>query len=256
MVKVSAAIITFNEEKNIKRCIDSLKSVADEIVIVDSYSTDKTVEIAQNEGTKVVLQQFLGHVEQKNFAITQCTYQYVISLDADEALSDELVTSILEVKQNWQFDGYSFNRLTNYCGKWIKTCGWYPDTKIRLFDKTKGSWQGTNPHDVFVIYSNNVKQLKGDILHYSFYTVEQHKKQIEYFTDIAAKAYFDEGRKSTFSKRYLSAIVKFIRSYFFQLGFIDGYYGFVISWLSAGAKYKKYKKLTTLIQYKNKLSTK
>ena len=246
MIKISAAIITFNEERNIGRCIDSLHGIADEIIVVDSGSKDKTAEIAVEKGAKVIGQQFLGHIEQKNFAITQCENQHVLSLDADEVLTDELKNSILEVKENWKFDGYEFNRLTNYCGKWITTCGWYPDTKLRLFDKKKGSWQGVNPHDVYKVESKKVKHLKGDLLHYSFYTVEQHKDQIEYFTDISSKAYFEVGRKAGFDKIFLSPLMKFIRSYFFQLGFTQGYYGFLISWLSAGAKYKKYSKLKKL----------
>lgn len=245
MIKISAAIITFNEEKNIERCINSLIGIADEILVVDSLSKDKTIEIAVSLGAKVISQEFLGHIEQKNFAISQCSNQYILSLDADEALDDTLKKSILEVKNNWQFDGYKFNRLTSYCGKWIKTCGWYPDTKVRLIDKTKGKWTGTNPHDRLEV-EGKIKHLKGDILHYSFYTVDQHKKQIEYFTDIAAKAYHAEGRKASTIKIYLSPLMKFIRSYFLQLGFTDGYYGFLISCLSAGAKFKKYSKLKAL----------
>lgn len=246
MITLSVAIITFNEEKNIGRCIDSVAMIADEVVVVDSNSTDNTVKIAKEKGANVILQPFLGHIQQKNFAITQCAHHYILSLDADEALDEQLQQSILDVKQNWKHDGYKFNRLTNYCGKWIKTCGWYPDTKLRLFDRNKGSWQGTNPHDVYKVDSNDVGFLKGDVLHYSFYSIDQHKKQIEYFTDIAAKAYFEKGRKASLFKIMLSPVMKFIRSYFFQLGFTDGYYGFVISWLSAGAKYKKYAKLNAL----------
>ena len=245
MIQLSATIITFNEEKNIERCINSLAGIADEIVVVDSKSTDKTVEIAESLGAKVIAQEFLGHIEQKNYSISQCSNQYILSLDADEALDDELKKSILKVKENWQYDGYKFNRLTNYCGKWIKTCGWYPDTKVRLVDKTKAKWTGTNPHDRLDV-KGKVKHLSGDLLHYSFYTVDQHKKQIEYFTDIASKAYHQEGRKASFIKIYFSPIMKFIRSYFFQLGFTDGYHGFLISRLSAGAKYKKYSKLKAL----------
>jgi len=245
LIKISATIITFNEEKNIERCLKSLLKIADEIVVVDSNSTDKTVEIAEQLGAKVILQNFLGHIEQKNFAIAQCSHQYILSLDADEALDDTLKKSISKIKTNWEFDGYKFNRLTSYCGKWIKTCGWYPDTKVRLVDKNKAKWRGTNPHDRLDV-EGKIKHLKGDILHHSFYSVDQHKKQIEYFTDIASKAYFNEGRKASIVKIYLSPVMKFIRSYVLQLGFTDGYYGFLISWLSAGAKYKKYSKLKAL----------
>ena len=246
MIKLSVAIITFNEEKNIERCLNSVSGIADEIVIIDSGSTDNTLEIARNKRVTILKKDFLGHIEQKNFAISKCSNRFVLSLDADEALSQELKKSILEVKQNPEHDAYSFNRLTNYCGQWIKYCGWYPDKKTRLFDKTKGKWTGTNPHDKFMVDSNDVAFLKGDLLHYSFYTIEQHKKQIEYFTDISSKALFEKGKKANNLQLIFSPIAKFVQSYIIQLGFLEGLNGFIISWLSAGAKYKKYLKLMQL----------
>ncbi|HEX3008578.1 MAG TPA: glycosyltransferase family 2 protein [Bacteroidales bacterium] len=144
---ISAVIITFNEENNIERCIRSLEGIADEIIVVDSYSTDNTVEIALNLGAIVYKQVFLGHVEQKNFALSKTSHSHVLSLDADEELSDKLRESILEVKENWTHDGYYFKRLTNYCGRWIKHTSWYPSKKLRLWDKAKGEWGGVNPHD-------------------------------------------------------------------------------------------------------------
>mgnify|MGYP001233099620 FL=1 len=153
MPKISAAIITYNEEKNIERCITSLVNIADEIVVVDSGSNDKTQEIALTLGAKVVINKFEGHIQQKNFAITQTSNEWVISLDADEALSKKLKTSLLKVKEDLKGNGYKFNRLSNYCGKWIKHCGWYPDTKLRLFKKGQGSWKGKNPHDKYILDS-------------------------------------------------------------------------------------------------------
>jgi len=141
-VKISAVIITFNEEKNIGRCLDSLQKVADEIVVVDSCSNDKTCEICEKYGVRFIQNRFKGHIEQKNFAMQQAEYDWVLSLDADEVLSLELTDSILKVKKDWVIDGYAFNRLTNYCGTWIRHCGWYPDTKLRLWDKRRGRWGG------------------------------------------------------------------------------------------------------------------
>ena len=146
-VNISAVIIAFNEEKNIERCILSLKNVVDEIVVVDSFSKDKTKEICLAHNVVFIEHSFKGHIEQKNWAYTQASNNYVLSLDADEALSDELKNSILAIKNNWKNDGYAFNRLTSYCGKWIKHCGWYPDIKLRLWDRRKGTWKGINPHD-------------------------------------------------------------------------------------------------------------
>jgi glycosyltransferase involved in cell wall biosynthesis len=246
--KLSVVIITFNEEHNIGRCLESIKDIADDIVIVDSYSSDKTLEIARSKGARIVQHKFEGHIEQKNYAITQAKYPFILSLDADEALDEKLKAAIAAVKQNKTADGYSMNRLTNYCGKWIRHCGWYPDTKLRLWDSTKGSWTGTNPHDIYVMHPGaKIKHLNGDILHYSYYTLDDHHRQISYFTDIASKALKKQGasRPGVF-KLYMSPVVKFIKNYVLQLGFLDGYYGFVISKLSAHATYLKYKKLKDL----------
>ncbi len=133
MIKLSAVIITFNEEKNIERCIQSLIPVADEVLVVDSFSTDSTREKAGNLGARVVEHAFDGHIQQKNWAANQAKYDFVLSLDADEALTDELRDSILKIKTNWVGEGYRVKRLTSYCGQWIKHCGWYPDMKLRLF---------------------------------------------------------------------------------------------------------------------------
>jgi glycosyltransferase involved in cell wall biosynthesis len=251
LIQLSAAIITYNEERNIQRCIESLLPVVDEIVVVDSLSEDRTVEIATSLGATVVPQKFLGHIQQKNLAIAKTKHDFVLSLDADEALSPELQKSILAVKQNWQGEGYSFNRLTSYCGKWIKTCGWYPDVKLRLFKKGKGEWQGTNPHDEFRLFKSQPTHLKGDLLHYSFYTINQHLKQIDYFSTIGAQAMFDKGQKSSFFKMLLNPVAMFIKSYFIKKGILDGKYGFLISWYSAGEKWKKYRKLSELHKQSN-----
>lgn len=247
MIKLSVVIITFNEEKNIARCLQSIKEVADDVVVVDSFSGDRTKEICLSMGARVVEHIFEGHIQQKNWAIGQAQYPHVLSLDADEALSDELKNSILDAKKNWQYDGYRMNRLTNYCGKWIRHCGWYPDTKLRLWDSRKGSWQGINPHDEYRLNNNGETGfLKGDILHYSYYSLDDHYKQVNYFTDIASKAYYEKGITVSLFKLYLSPLVKFIRDYIIKLGFLDGYYGFVISRISAYATFLKYKKLFDL----------
>ena len=149
MPKLSVVIITFNEERNIGRCIESVREVADEIVVVDSFSTDKTRAICEKHGVNFIEHAFDGHIQQKNFAITQAKFPHQLSLDADEALSEDLKTEILKIKNDWRYDSYRMNRLTNYCGKWIHHCGWYPDTKLRLYDSTKGVWGGVNPHDKF-----------------------------------------------------------------------------------------------------------
>ncbi len=247
MLKLSVVIITRNEEKNIGRCLDSVIDIADDIVVVDSFSTDRTEEICKSNGARFFQHAFEGHIEQKNYAVTLTEYQNVLSLDADEALGDVLKKSIVAVKENWQYDGYEMNRLANYCGTWIKHCGWYPDTKLRMFDKRKGKWGGTNPHDRFEMYQGSkIGKLKGDILHYSYYTIDDHYKQIEYFTTINAKASFDKGKRAPVWKLFIAPVIKFIKDYFIRLGFLDGQAGWQICRLSAWATYLKYKKLRGL----------
>ncbi len=248
MPQLSVVIITYNEEKNIGRCLDSIKEIADDIVVVDSYSIDKTEEICKAKGARFVLHKFEGHIEQKNWAITQAKYPHILSLDADEALDEVLKRSILEIKNNWNFDGYSVNRLTNYCGKWIYHCGWYPDRKLRLWDSRLGKWGGVNPHDKYELDSSTstTTKLKGDILHYSYYTIEGHKRQTDKFTSISAKALYDKGKKVSWIKLYISPIVKFIQSYLMKLGILDGYYGFQICKISAHSTFLKYSKLKKL----------
>lgn len=248
MVQLSVVIIAFNEEKNIGRCLESVKDIADEIVVLDSFSVDRTSEICNSFGVKFFQHVFDGHIQQKNRAITYATYPYVLSLDADEALDDDLKKSIAAVKSNWTHDGYYMNRLTNYCGHWVRHCNWYPDKKLRLWDSRKGSWMGVNPHDKYELRNGdkNTTWLKGDILHYSYYTLDDHYKQIEYFTSIASKAFVEAGKKAPFYKLILNPIAKFLDHYVLHLGFLDGKAGYLISKLSAYATYLKYKKIRTI----------
>ncbi|MCG8575964.1 MAG: glycosyltransferase family 2 protein [Flavobacteriales bacterium] len=245
--KLSAVIITFNEEKNIARCLDSLEGVVDEIVVVDSFSKDNTKQICLDRGARFIENPFEGHIEQKNFAMMRAENDYVLSLDADEALSENLKKSILEAKKNLNHDAYTFNRLTNYCGQWIKHCGWYPDRKLRIWNKTKGKWGGENPHDMVLMENGTSSQyLKGDLLHYSYYTINDHSRQIELFTDISSKAAFAKGKRTNKLAIVFKPAFKFFRDYIFKLGILDGYYGFVISVNSAHAKFLKYHKIYEL----------
>ena len=187
---------------------------------------------------------------QKNWAYTQASNDYVLSLDADEALSDELKTNILSVKNNWKNDGYEFNRITNYCGKWIKHSGWYPDKKLRLWDSRLGEWKGENPHDRYELTTNKIKHINKDILHYSYYSIAEHLVQVNYFTDIAAEAAVKKGKKISLFNIFFNPIVKFYRDYIFKLGILDGYYGFVIAIISSHATFLKYAKIKQLQQKK------
>lgn len=251
MVKLSVVIITLNEEKNLPSCLDSVRDLADEIVVVDSFSKDKTEEIVKDYKGNVFQKEFDGYVNQKNFANSKATYDHILSLDADEVLSDELKDSVKKVKQHFDADGYTFNRLTNYAGKWVRHCGWYPDKKLRLFDRRKGKWEGLIIHEEFKLDVNATsKHLNGDLLHYSFNSVEEHKKQSEKFTTLGAEADFQKGKKAPFYKIWLGPVVKFVQSYFFRLGFLDGKTGFTICRLSAAATHHKYRKLKQLYRQK------
>ena len=247
MIKLSVVIITYNEEKNIERCLLSVKNIADEVLVVDSFSEDKTKEICLKHGVKFIENKFIGHIEQKNFALKQTSFQYILSLDADEAVSSELEKSILEVKNNWSNDCYKMNRLTNYCGSWIKHGSWYPDTKLRLAKKDLVVWGGDNPHDKLTPVKNSSPvHLKGDILHYSYYTIEEHILQQEKFSSIAAKALFSRGKKAPAYKMVLNPLASVIKDIIIRHGYLDGAAGFKVAQISAKSVYWKYKKLRQL----------
>jgi len=249
MERLSVVIITFNEEHNIGRCLDSVHAIADDIVVIDSYSTDNTKSICLAHGARVIDHAFDGHIEQKNFAISQAKFPFILSLDADEALSPKLASSIAQAKLNKTADGYSMNRLTNYCGRWIKHCGWYPDKKLRLWDSKLGSWQGTNPHDEYRMRNNaKISHLQGDILHYSYYTYAEHIARSLKYADISAKAMYEQGKKCSALKPYLSASARFIRDYLVKTGFLDGKYGYRICKMNAVIAYRKYRGLRCLNQ--------
>lgn len=247
MTPISAVIITFNEERNIGRCIDSLQEIAEDIVVVDSYSTDKTEEICRGKGVRFVQHPFGGYIEQKNYALTQSRFDHVLSLDADEALSDDLRKSVLSVKENFNETGYEMNRLTNYCGKWIKHTGWYPDRKLRLFDKRKARWAGRNPHDRCELdKGSTTKRIEGDILHYSFYTIDQHLETINKFSSIKAEVMYERGKKARWYNFLVNPAFRFFRDMILKGGFRDGFYGYVIARNSAHSVFLKYVKLKDL----------
>jgi len=254
MVKISGVVITFNEEKNIGRCLESLKDVADELVVVDSLSTDRTEEICRQYNARFIKQPFLGYVDQKAFAAEQAKYDFVLSLDADEALSEELKKSILAVKENPDADAYQFNRYNNYCGKWLRLGGFYPDRKIRLWNRTKGAWEGENIHEKVIMRKGSIiKRLRGDILHYAYETLDQHLEQMYKFSLIAAQGKFQRGRRHSFIMHVLmSPLFKFVKKYIFQGGFLYGYYGFVFCATAAAVNFFKYLRLYEYNRLKKK----
>ena len=249
-MKISGVIITFNEARNIGRCLESLTGVCDEILVLDSFSTDNTADICSAYNVRFEQHPFEGHIQQKNEALKRAQNPWVLSLDADEALSPDLRKSILKIiEEAPQTGGFSMNRLTNYCGTWIHYSGWYPDTKLRLVRKDEAKWGGINPHDQLLLEEYvQVRHLKGDLLHYSYYTKEDHFKQIAYFSEIAAKELFARKVKSSVLKIIVKVSAQFIKSYILKCGFLDGKAGWHIATRSAYATQQKYQRLREMWQ--------
>ncbi|HRP31684.1 MAG TPA: glycosyltransferase family 2 protein [Agriterribacter sp.] len=252
MKKLSATVIVVNEEKKIGPCLQSLKRVADEIIVVDSLSTDNTKAVCLAHGVTFIEQPFLGYIEQKNFALGKTSHIHVLSLDADEALSDELIESILREKEKgFPADGYTMNRYNFYCGQWVRHGTYYPDRKLRLLDVNKGQWAGQNPHDKIIMQKGaSIIHLIGDLLHHTYQSEEEHRHQQDRFSTIAAKAMYDQGIPSYSYKIWLNSIAAFIKGYVIKLGFLDGKAGFNIAWYTALHSYWKYKKLARLYREK------
>jgi len=230
MKQVSVVIITFNEEGNLPRCLASLGDIAAEILVVDSCSTDRTVEIARAAGARVILQEFLGYREQKVFAIGQASNDTVLSLDADEALSPELRKSVAAALTDWKFDGYYSNRLNLFMGRWIKHGGWYPDRKMRLFDRRKYRIGGINPHDRFEpAQGASTTLLAGDLLHHTDEGMHERMVRLNNHSTVAAGAYFERGKRGSLLRILTKPLARFVTKYLFKLGFLDGLPGYLIA---------------------------
>lgn len=242
MPKISACIISFNEEKKIEDCLKSLSSIADEVVVVDSFSTDSTLEIAGRYTDKIYKQEFLGHIEQKNLAVEKASHDWILSLDCDERLSVELQQSILSIKNNLDdADAYCMSRKTFYVYRWLNHC-WYPDIKTRLFNRKTSHWGGTNPHDHIITDGKRIVRLKGDIHHYSFDSISSHLQTIDKFTEIGADELIRKNKSVNVLSPMTHASWVFIKLYMLKRGFMDGFAGLTVSVLSYMHVYIKYSK--------------
>ncbi len=240
-MKLSAIIITHNEERNIARCIDSLNEIADEIIVADSFSADKTCEIAASKGAKVFQRKWYGYGNAKNFAAQQSLHEFILSIDADEAISDPLKKSINQAKTKGLEGIYKFNRLSNYCGKWIYHCGWYPDKKIRIYPKSKAEWNNEIVHEEIIFKENLPKNfLTGDLHHYSYYSVKEHWEKAKKYAEMGAQRDLQKKNNFLLLRSFFAAGAKFLKMFFFQLGFLDGRKGFTICRISAYGAYRKY----------------
>jgi len=245
MPDLSVVIITRNEEANIGRCLQSVK-MADEVIVVDSGSTDRTIEIARNMGAQTFSIPWAGYGQSKRKAVDRASGKWILSIDADEVISPELADEISRIiSGESEFDGYFIKRKTNFLGKWIYHCGWYPDYLLRLFKKSKGNFNGNVVHEQ-VILDGRAGYLNGEILHYSYTSLEKYFEKSNYYTTLGAEELLRQGKKARLYHIAVKPLAAFIKHYFIKLGFLDGISGFIISCLSSAAVFAKYIKLREL----------
>jgi glycosyltransferase involved in cell wall biosynthesis len=240
-MKITATIITLNEERNIARSIESLRC-ADEILIVDSGSIDRTVELANNLGVRVIEAGWLGYAAQKNWAAEQAANDWILSLDADEALSEALEAEIWSLKKTGpRYDAYTMPRLARYLGKWIFHSGWYPDRKVRLYHRTTARWVGDFVHES-VRASGRVGHLNSNLLHYTCDSLSEHLKTLDRYTTLAAQELAARRLHVPVHKMIFDPAWTFVKTYFFQRGFLDGLEGLIIAYMAAFYTFLKYSK--------------
>lgn len=240
-MKISAAIIAENEERNIVRAIESLRC-CEEIVVVDSGSTDRTIELANNLGAKVIEVGWRGYAGQKNFAAGSCAHDWVLSIDADEALSETLEAEIWQLKKNGpKFDAYTMPRMAQYLGRWILHSGWYPDRKVRLFDRKKATWEGDYVHESVKV-TGTIGHLEGNLLHFTCDSLSEHLRTMDRYTTLAAEQLVDGGKLPSWPHMVFDPLWTFLQTYFLKRGFLDGYEGLAIAYMAAHYNFLKYAK--------------
>jgi hypothetical protein len=238
---ISATIITFNEERNIARAIESLRC-CEEILVVDSGSVDRTIEIAEKHGARVVEEPWRGYAAQKNLATQLAKHEWILSIDADEALTETLEAEIWQLKKKGpQFDAYTMPRRAQYLGRWIEYSGWYPDRKVRLFHRDKAEWVGDFVHES-VHVTGRVGHLEGNLLHFTCSSLSEHLKTMDAYTTLAAQQMVSQGRKVSIGEILIDPLWTFWKTYLFQQGFRDGFEGLAIAYMAAFYTFMKYAK--------------
>jgi len=244
-VGLSVCIITLDEEENLPRCLASVRDLADEIVVVDSGSTDGTRALAAEAGARVVEQAFLGHVRQKQLALEQATQDWVLCLDADEWLDDDLAAAVgrvIEARSAEGPDGYEVNRRTRYLGAWIDHCGWSPEWRLRLVRRGRGRWEGVDPPDHLVV-PGSARRLPGRLQHRPYRDLAHHLEKVNRYTDTMARRRHEAGDRASVAKLCLRPPARFLRMYVLRAGFLDGWRGLVVSGIGAFYVFLKYAKL-------------
>lgn len=242
-MQISAVLIAFNEEHNIEAALRSLEGVADEIVVVDSGSTDRTTKIARKYTDRVFERTWTNYADQKNFANDRARHLWLLSLDADERLSPGLRDEILGLKDGTpDCAGFSMPRRVFYLGRWIRHSGWYPDRRIRLFRKDAARWEGAYVHESLVL-SGAPRPLSGDIQHFTYRNIAEHVARINTFSELGAQKLYAARRKARWPQLVFLPPARFLKSYLFRLGFLDGFAGLVISVLTGYAIFLRYAKL-------------
>ena len=240
-MKISATLITQNEERNLERALASL-AFCDEIVVVDSGSTDGTVELARELGARVVHRDWTGYADQKNFAAQQASHDWILSLDADEEVSAELAASIAKLRAAGPAAaGYRFPRRARYLGRWIRHSGWYPDAKVRLYDRRKARWHGDYVHES-VSVDGPAGDLAGDLLHYTCDSFSEHVRTVDRYTTLAANQMRAQGRRPGLLRILFGPPWTCFRTYVLQLGFLDGFQGLLIAAMAGFYVFSKYVK--------------
>lgn len=252
-MKVSVCVIGLNEEKNLADCLLSVKPIADEIIFVDSFSKDNTLKIARQYTKKIFKRKFDNYVAQKNFAATKASHDWILNLDCDERLSPALTAAIAEIKNHppENIDAFRFNRLTWYIYRFIRHSGWYPDDKIRLYNRRATQWQGDQVHEIIEVPAARVIKLEGDLLHYSFHSIDDHLSTIRKYSQMAAESLYARGRRVTLLGVFARSAWVVVRKLFFEFAFLDGAAGIVITYYSAVATFTKYIKLYMLNKMRN-----
>ncbi|MEP6717087.1 MAG: glycosyltransferase family 2 protein [Terriglobia bacterium] len=240
-MKISATIVALNEELNIARAIESIRCV-DEILVIDSGSSDGTREVAARLGARVIVEPWRGYAAQKNFASECALHPWILSLDADEAVSEELEAEVLELRRSGpQVNAYSMPRMAQYLGRWIRHSGWYPDRKVRLFERAHGQWVGRFVHES-VRVAGTTGALKGNLLHFTCDSLSAHMASVDRYTTLAAQELRADGTRVGVRRIAFDPAWTFVRTYLIQRGFLDGSQGFAIAWMAALYTFLKYAK--------------